>query len=620
MLGKILFIGFVMAFPLFAEIQEGLYILPSEKTMQLSLKDGTYRVRYEDAQGNRVVLQEGEYRVDGDRIRFIPKVDRLKEMGFQEEGLEEGEILGVCRLRWGGDIFVKKGCTEVSDEMSENENFKEITEENGEDENQITPPENIETESEDSSEQETGTIEKPWRIVRNGGFELSLPEGAKLRTDQKGFELLWNGAQGAVQIVPGGEVPSRLQRLLRECRPVKFLARGATRIALCKQGAAQRYLEIVTKKSGEGTLYSFAAANDLKTLKRLSIALSSLRPVKRKGGSPNPGGVTLPTFTWSPSSRCYTVAAPRGWDVQGGCANLGRNGYIMLLKMTDPERKRGMLLIDYPFYQSIRMGGQNLGVAPMDCRSYFGRRLFQDLASRYGILFPGMRLDRLGPDVEMSRRLTMETANFLRRYGIAATDQYRVCRGEGLFSPQETPLRLEILGVLAYRSRPLYGGAGMTLWGPEPAVITYAPQREITTWNAFLLKLAETWRPDPRWLARHHQYAAQDARSVLAHFQKIRQIIQEHETAMEQAAAEHDRQEHFENELFWDTFYALGGEDRYDDPDTGEEIDVPTGADKYLYDQYSQTWVGLHDDQPDVQELEEALREKGFRELVPHRY
>ncbi len=139
MLGKILFIGFVMAFPLFAEIQEGLYILPSEKTMQLSLKDGTYRVRYEDAQGNRVVLQEGEYRVDGDRIRFIRKVDRLKEMGFQEEGLEEGEILGVCRLRWGGDIFVKKGCTEVSDEMSENENFEEITEENGEDENQIRP-------------------------------------------------------------------------------------------------------------------------------------------------------------------------------------------------------------------------------------------------------------------------------------------------------------------------------------------------------------------------------------------------------------------------------------------------------------------------------------------------
>ncbi|WP_457603276.1 hypothetical protein [Nitratifractor sp.] len=590
--------------------------------MQLSLKDGTYRIRYEDTQGNRVVLQEGDYRIDGDRIRFIPKVDRLKEMGFQEEGLEEGEIVDPCRLRWGGDLFVKKGCDEISDEASENENSDELMEEKEVEvkESQVTNPKNLETESEDSSKQETGVIKKPWRIVRNGGFELSLPEGAELQTCHEGFELSWKGAQGAVQIVPGDEVPSRLQRLLRECRPVKILARGATQIALCAQGASKRYLEIVTKKGGRGTLYSFAAANDLETLKRLSIALSSLRPVKTQEVSQSPQRVAPPTFIWSPSSRCYTVAAPRGWDVQGGCADLGRNGYIMLLKITDSEGKRGMLLIDYPFYQSIRMGGQNLGVAPMDCRSYFGHRLFQELASRYRIVFPGVHFDRLGSDVEMSRRLTMQTANFLRRYGIAATDQYHVCRGEGLFSLNETPLRLKVLGVLAYRSRPLYGGAAMTLWGPDPAVITYAPEREFTAWNTFFLKLAETWRPNPRWLAVHHQNAAQDAQSVLAHYQRIRQIIQEHETAMEQAAAEQDQEEHFENELFWDTFYALGGEDRYDDPDTGEEIDVPTGADKYLYDQYSQSWVGLHDDQPDVQELEEALREKGFRELVPHRY
>ena len=70
MLRKILLIGFVMTFPLFAELQNGLYTLPSEKTMQLSLKDGTYRLRYEDAPEERIVLQEGDYRIDGNRIYF----------------------------------------------------------------------------------------------------------------------------------------------------------------------------------------------------------------------------------------------------------------------------------------------------------------------------------------------------------------------------------------------------------------------------------------------------------------------------------------------------------------------------------------------------------------------
>jgi hypothetical protein len=51
-----------------------------------------------------------------------------------------------------------------------------------------------------------------------------------------------------------------------------------------------------------------------------------------------------------------------------------------------------------------------------------------------------------------------------------------------------------------------------------------------------------------------------------------------------------------------------------------EEIDVPTGADKYFYDNYSETWIGIKMDNPDALDIINELKNNGFVELKKHRY
>jgi hypothetical protein len=82
----------------------------------------------------------------------------------------------------------------------------------------------------------------------------------------------------------------------------------------------------------------------------------------------------------------------------------------------------------------------------------------------------------------------------------------------------------------------------------------------------------------------------------------------------------HEENEKVENEIFSDIWYALGGEERYDNPSTGEVIALPVGADKYFYDNYSETWIGIKMDNPDAMDIVNELKNNGFVELKKHRY
>jgi len=85
------------------------------------------------------------------------------------------------------------------------------------------------------------------------------------------------------------------------------------------------------------------------------------------------------------------------------------------------------------------------------------------------------------------------------------------------------------------------------------------------------------------------------------------------EMRLNQGMREWEQQQNLEN-------YALGGEERYDNPITGEEIDVPTGADKYLYDNYSRMWVGINMGNSDALDIINELKNNNFVELKKHKY
>jgi len=115
--------------------------------------------------------------------------------------------------------------------------------------------------------------------------------------------------------------------------------------------------------------------------------------------------------------------------------------------------------------------------------------------------------------------------------------------------------------------------------------------------------------------------AQKEMQSTLKHYRKMSDMIHKNaEYRLNLSESTYNNISNTENEVFWDTFYALGGEERYDNPQTGEEIDVPIGADKYLYDNYSETWVGINLDQPDALDLINELKNNGFVELKKHTY
>lgn len=579
-------------------IEDGLYTIPSEKSVLLRIEKGHYHIWFQQGE-QKMDIQAGRCSVEGNRILFRPDYSNLPDLGASA-----GEILDRCRLRWEGDVFVNTSCharTVSGKQKSETKKIHKKTEQPAAVSKKVT---------------HASASSEKWRAVEKGIFRLSVPSDAKVSVAKNRLRIEWR--DGVAELLAGNDdfCGDPLENALEMCAPTQHLRKGETDFYLCASGAPYTYLQAVGRNRGTGMVVTYTAARNYETLKRLSLMIASVEPANR--GSATWHKIDLPLHTWRPRDGSFSISVPQNWRADGGTADMGRNGYIRLVRIEDPEGKRGVVGIYYPFYQYAQMGYTRAGAPPMEPEDYVKMRLFQDLA-QYNILFDNLTISHFKPEEALGRQMTEQQRRFNAQMGVNVSPELKAFMADATFTKGGRPFRMVIEGTISYTTMP-YNGASTVVWGPAPILLGYAPQGELSNWYPLFKKIAVSWQTDLHWLMAHQKRAAADAASVLRHYRKMSKIIQQSEARMNRQLEEWEGRQHLEQEIFWDTFYALGGEERYDHPQTGEEIDVPTGADKYLYDAYSEGWVGIHMDRPDAEELVRALKEKGFVELVPHRY
>ncbi len=569
-------------------LSNGLYHSLSNPDMKLDLAEGDYDHWIE--KGDDIVeLQFGSYEVRGNFIQFKPQSSDVGDMSPSR-----AVIVDNCRIRWG-----KKGVFLLDDCQNGLENGQIVR----------AAPTRV-------AQHDRSDFPQKWRIVRKGGLELYVPEKAQVQQENNGVTISFRDAKAQMVALEQGR--DLFTYLEEECRPRTILQQRQTWFFLCGPGARHKFMEIVTKGT-PSRLLTCVQADDMSTFKALSIAISSLR---RTGPSQAPKpGLHVALRRWSPADSSYSILVPEGWKVQGGTADLGRNGYVRMVKADSPDGEASFLGCYCPFYQFSQTVYGTAGMPPVDGVSYVKDMFFGQLAQRYGIVFDNLKLSKLDEDRELSQRLTSEAERLARRVAVSASVRYEAVKGSGSCTQNGQLFDVAITGVLQYTKMPLMGAGYSYSWGPGPLFVETARQGLLNRWHPIFLQMAESWQPSDAWLARHNQMAMRDAQQSLRHFRKMSRMIHENaERRMESGMKEWESQENQNMEIFWDAFYALGGEDRYDEPDTGEEIDVPTGADKYLYDRLSQVWVGVRMDQPGAQDLIQELKQKGFVELRPHTY
>jgi len=615
-----IFLGWGIVFAFFssslsADIH-GIYSIP--EGANLELKQNRYQAWFEE-NGNKATLQIGTYTIEGETIIFHPSYDALKNLSGIASGKEDAhmdiatvKIIDDCTIEWGGDTFRKRACDSLS-ESSKNikdgeEAFPDSDSDGYADEASPTP-------------QKKASTKHPWKVVRKGAFELSAPEGAKVYADREGIEIDYAGGNAGIEFITEDNKDFFLD-IVEDCDPVKKFSKGELRIFQCSEKSHNRYLMLLKRDLKKYRFVYYVAADTPKILKNLSLAVASIRIVPKKAmvHTANSAYRTPPMYPWHPSDNSFSIDVPQGWAADGGTADLGRNGYLRIVHVFSPDRREGFIGVYYPFYQYIQMGSTQSGYAPMDGKSYIYRRFFSDLA-RYGINFNQLNLEDVNIDLQASQEATMEARQLLRQTDSTTDFQYQIVWGKGVFfATTSQPLELLLFGYMQYVRKYQAYGVMTSQWGPAPFYITYAPKEEMGRWFHTFEKIGKSWQVNPQWFQAHFNYARQDAQKSIGHFRKISNIIRQHEKSLDAAMQAHDAQNHVEDELFWDRFYALGGEDRLNNPNTGEEIDLPTGADKYLYDEYSQSWVGINQDQPDAEEWTRHLKENGWVELKPHQW
>ncbi len=455
---------------------------------------------------------------------------------------------------------------------------------------------------------------KSWHIVKTRDMELYVPVDAKVKTTGDGVFVYFNNGEAGLSELD----KNYLSGLVRKCNPSQTLNKAETTFYVCGQAADARFIQIVQARKKQGTrgLFSFVKAGDLSTLKALSIAISSIRPLSKKG-TRRPDMSSMPQLvTWRPSDRSFSIKVPRGWEVHGGTADFGRNGYIRIVQAISPAKEAGFVGVYYPFYEYAQTSMGISGIPPMDARTYLTQKFFTDLGSQYHITFDDLHIEHLEIDRALSQKLT-RAYNSFGNYGLST--KCEAVDGTATYSYQGKPYEMKISGIMSYSQNPMSGFGYITTWGPGPVVLGAALKGTLQRWEPVFSRMSESWQVDMNWLTRHLHMARADAQRTLSHFSKMRRIIHENsERRMNSGLREWEQEQNERMEEFWDTYYALGGEERYDDPVTGEEVDVPIGADKYLYDHLSQSWVGVRDDNPDADEIIQHLKEDGFRELKLH--
>ena len=359
-------------------------------------------------------------------------------------------------------------------------------------------------------------------------------------------------------------------------------------------------------------------ANNIGALKSLAAYMSNF-PKGRSAAKHNMNVPVNQFGAWQPSDRSFTIDVPLGWKADGGTVDMGANGYLRIVQVMAPDGSAGLAGFYSPSYQYVQTGYGTGGVPPEPADSYVRGRFFHELSQRFNLNFQGLVLEQVSIDPETSQKLTRMLMDYAGRMGVSANVRMEAvsARGHYLFNGREFDLL--VAGAMQYITMPLQGMGYSYVWGPAPIFVEVAPRGGMSRWIPIFERIAYSWQVSPQWLATHQRNAAADARGILAHYRKKSRMIHENaERRMNMGMEEWERRQNELTEETFDTFHALGGEDRYDNPETGEEVDVDSGADRYLYDSYSSTWIGLEDNGADSEEIMQNLKDNGFVELKRH--
>ncbi len=566
---------------------DGLYISKNLPGLKLSItQEGDYDLWIEKGDDVKEI-QLGKYVLKNNKIVLRPEMSDIGDMNPIE-----GRILDKCTIDLENvGIFKLQNCN-ASVAADDRVIRKEISKD------RVKNPTFLRQKR----------FPRNWHLVKKQGFEIYVPVAAKVRTTNSNVVIYLNEGEAGVFKFDKG----LMSHLIRKCGPIDAFRKAYTTFYVCSNNSDSRFLQIVgdEKAGSKKEIFSYVKAPNISTLKALSIAISSLKPINNETAS-------LPKFvTWKPSDRSFSIIVPEGWKVQGGTADFGRNGYIRIVQALSADNKAGFLGVYYPFYEYAQTSMGTSGIPPVDASTYVSKIFFSDLAAKYHITFENLKIRHLEIDGVLSQKITNQY-NSLRKSG--SFTNCKVVKGSATFSFDGKPYDMMIFAIMSYSQNPMGGFGYITTWGPAPILIGSAIKGNIHKWEPVFKKMAENWQVDMNWLSNHLHMARADAQRVLSHYSKMRRLIHENsEHRMQSSMEEWSSEESERMEEFWDTFHALGGEERYDDPITGEEVDVPIGADKYLYDHLTQTWVGVRDDNPDADEIIQHLKEKGFRRLRLH--
>ncbi|WP_456322101.1 hypothetical protein [Hydrogenimonas sp.] len=556
------------------------YILSKQPHIHMELAEGVYDL-WSENEKEIVDIQTGSYERNGKRILFHPEFSEVGDLTPSA-----ARIIDTCTIEWEGrGIFRTLSCPASSSASS------------------LPHPSRAKKPS------------KRWKMTRVKDLKLSTPETAQVDRKRKTVTIRYR--KGIAKIAPTGSIPKYVTQVKRECHPDRIFAdrKKKSFFFLCRDGSLR---QLVFKKTGRKLLVADVEAPDFQTFKTLAIAASSLKPVDR---SKTTATSSFTFHTWRPSDRSFVIEIPQGWQARGRTIEHGANGYIRLVEVTDPRNEVRFVGAYFPFYQFARFSygyGAN-GVPPMEPDPYLRTRFFRDLTEQFGIVFEDPRFEKIEIDPELSERITRSHLDLYRQYGISADIRIEVVTATGRCFRDGNRRDLLVMGALLYSRSPLQNMGVMERWGPAPLYVATTPEGEMGKYLSAIQRMADSFQVDMRWLQRHMNIAAAEARQIIEHARKMSQIIHENsEARLRESFAMHEAEEKERQEEFWDTFFALGGEERYDDPLTGEEIDLPTGADRYFFDQYSRSWVGIHNDNPDAEKIIRHLHDAGFHELKLH--
>ena len=535
-------------------------------------------------------LQTGVFRKEGESLHFFPEKSDIGDLKASK-----AKIVDECTILWNKyGLFHRKECKEARDST------------------------NLSTPLHSSSVVNRAKIDFPkkWVTFRKNGITMQIPKGSRVSLTKNRISVEYG--KGKWELFETDDFDTYLRETVAKLHPeYAYRSKEGNSIFLQVEKPEFRYVMVVKKRAGKRTLIGRIEASDQPTFKAMSISMASYYPLKTD--KPQKAFKPLPLVHWKPSDGSFRIDIPKGWQTDGGTADLGVNGYIRIVRAVAPDEKAGFIGVYYPFYQYMETPYGPQGTPPMEPENYLRQLFFNELASKYRIEFEGLEIKKVTIDKKLSDEFTKAYQNLYRQQGVLLQVSNRVLTAVGTFVENGETYDMLVTGLLNYNIQTIQSIGNLYRWGPAPLFIEVAAKGQLLRYLPTFKKMAGSFQVDREWLAGHMQKADAEMKSIIKHYRKMSDIIHKNsEERIKEGLEEYESEEQEKMEEHWDTFFALGGEERYNDPVTGEEIDLPYGVDRYYYDRYSQVWVGINESRPDAEELAQHLKEEGFVELRLH--